>query len=426
VATNLILSATLAGRGLNFATEGTLLIGNRANRDKGVDGAFGDVRFYTGTGDSNLVEHIRLLAANPPTGLVGTGGENSVALSWTARADATGYNVKRATVSGGPYQTLAPAGMVTATSYTDATAVNGTRYYYVISAATVYGETVNSAEIGVTPGPACTPPVITTQPVAQTVCAGGAVAFSVAATGTGLTYQWQTSTNNGTSWTDLSGQTAAHCLIPAVSFADHGRWFRVIVSGDCEPAVPSQAVALSVNRAPAGTDRAAGGLENKPIVLALAKLLMLWSDPDGDPVTVTSVDAASARGGVVSWDQTAITYHPPTNYVGTDTFHFVVSDINGCATTAAITLTVSSKDALSSNVVYGPVLEGTDLVVRFAGVPGESYTVEFTSSLTPANWQKKTNLTAPAPHQGLGIGIFEFRDTTGATAGFYRTVWPAY
>jgi hypothetical protein len=38
----------------------------------------------------------------PPTNLAATPGDSRVTLSWTANAGATGYNVKRATTSGGP------------------------------------------------------------------------------------------------------------------------------------------------------------------------------------------------------------------------------------------------------------------------------------------------------------------------------------
>jgi len=75
-------------------------------------------------------------------------GDAWVAISWASTATATGYNVKRSTVSGGSYTTLKS---VTATSYTDSTAVNGTTYYYVVSAVNTVGESANSTEISEIP-----------------------------------------------------------------------------------------------------------------------------------------------------------------------------------------------------------------------------------------------------------------------------------
>ncbi|MDQ2983090.1 MAG: S8 family serine peptidase, partial [Actinomycetota bacterium] len=63
-----------------------------------------------------------------PTNLTATAGNNQVSLSWTGSAGAATYNVKRSTVSGGPYTTITTG--VTATSYTDTGLTNGTTYYY--------------------------------------------------------------------------------------------------------------------------------------------------------------------------------------------------------------------------------------------------------------------------------------------------------
>ncbi len=69
---------------------------------------------------------------DPPSGLAATGG-TSASLTWTATPDtyATGYDVERATVSGGPYTLVATVTPRTTVSTTDAPAASGT-YYYVL------------------------------------------------------------------------------------------------------------------------------------------------------------------------------------------------------------------------------------------------------------------------------------------------------
>jgi fibronectin type 3 domain-containing protein len=86
-----------------------------------------------------------------PTGLIATAGISQVALTWSASATAASYNVKRATVSGGPYTTISTSGAVTTTNYTDISGINGTTYYYVVSAVNVGGESPNSAQVGAIP-----------------------------------------------------------------------------------------------------------------------------------------------------------------------------------------------------------------------------------------------------------------------------------
>jgi trimeric autotransporter adhesin len=82
---------------------------------------------------------------------------------------------------------------------------------------------------------------------------------------------------------------------------------------------------------------------------------------------------------------------------------------------------------LPANAVPPQFLDGDDFVVRFDGTPGVTYTIEFTPDTSPANWQKATNIIAPGTNQGLGEGVFEFRDnSTAAPHRFYRAAWPAY
>lgn len=83
-----------------------------------------------------------------PTGLTATAGNVQVALSWSATAGATSYNVKRATTSGGPYTTIASP---TTNSYIDTGVVNRSTYYYVVSALNANGESANSAQASAKP-----------------------------------------------------------------------------------------------------------------------------------------------------------------------------------------------------------------------------------------------------------------------------------
>jgi len=77
-----------------------------------------------------------------------TGNNSDVRLNWSASAGATSYKVKRATVSGGPYTVIASPATNT---YTDTTPVQGTTYYYVVSAVNAFGESANSLQVSVTP-----------------------------------------------------------------------------------------------------------------------------------------------------------------------------------------------------------------------------------------------------------------------------------
>lgn len=117
------------------------------------------------TGVSGSITHTAsttlLVNLAAPTGLSVTSvGSGQVSLSWPAVTGATGYHVKRALVSGGPYIGVACS---TSTTYTDTGLSNGTTYYYVVSAdytagPDAGGESPDSTQASATPTGVVNPP----------------------------------------------------------------------------------------------------------------------------------------------------------------------------------------------------------------------------------------------------------------------------
>jgi fibronectin type 3 domain-containing protein len=71
-------------------------------------------------------------------------GDAVVTLSWNSASGATGYSLKRGDASGGPYTTVVGVG---GTNYVDTAVVNGSTYYYVVTATNLSGESANSAQV---------------------------------------------------------------------------------------------------------------------------------------------------------------------------------------------------------------------------------------------------------------------------------------
>lgn len=89
-------------------------------------------------------------------------------------------------------------------------------------------------------------PTIITHPAPQSVCSAGSATFSVAATGSGLTYQWfrgATQLNNGGS---ISGATSNTLTISPVALGDAAPNYYCVVSGFCTPQAISNNAALTV------------------------------------------------------------------------------------------------------------------------------------------------------------------------------------
>lgn len=103
----------------------------------------------------------------------------------------------------------------------------------------------DSKQLSITISPAA--PSIITQPSDQNVIEGETATFSVTATGT-LTYRWQQSTDNGTTWTDIDGANAATYTIENTTAAMSGYQYRCVVTNSVGT-VTSQAATLTVTAA---------------------------------------------------------------------------------------------------------------------------------------------------------------------------------
>jgi thermitase len=121
-------------------------------------GAGGRVNFLTAI---NAIGKLSSSTQIPsaPTGLTATPGNAQITLGWSATLLALTYNVKRGTSLSGPFTTIAT--MQSATTYTDGGTnsdgsnklVNGTTYYYVVTAMNAAGESSNSNTASATSPP---------------------------------------------------------------------------------------------------------------------------------------------------------------------------------------------------------------------------------------------------------------------------------
>lgn len=163
-----------------------------------------------------------LAIAPAPAGLSATPGDAMVALAWTASSGATGYHLKRATTSGGPYtQVSAP----TTASYNDTLLTNGTTYYYVVSAINLAGESVNSAQVSampVAPGKIPAPP---SNLVASPGNAQVALAWSASSGSTG--YHVKRATTSGGPYTQVGAPTVTSYVDTALT---NGTTYYYVVS----------------------------------------------------------------------------------------------------------------------------------------------------------------------------------------------------
>ena len=272
------------------------------------------------TNPSDLAVYYRMmyvappLPATPPTGLTATATNDAVLLSWTAPAFARNYNVKSATTSGGPYSTIAN---VIATSYINTGLINGTTYYFVVSALNYNGETANSPEVSATPV-AVLPPA----PTGLTVMAAhGLVQLNWTAAIHAISYNVKRGTSSGGPYITITNVTTA-------SFADtalvDGTTYYYVVSGvsvdgeginSSEVSATPQAVPPAVPTGVAATGQ-------------YLQVRVNWTASFG--ATSYNVKVATATGGpYTTLTNTTATVAYDTGLPNGTTYYFVVSALNG-------------------------------------------------------------------------------------------------
>jgi hypothetical protein len=146
----------------------------------------------------------RGVAPLTPTGLAATAGDGTVALAWNASGTALGYNVKRAAAPNGLYTMVGSnlAGL----SFTNSGLVNGTKYYFKVSALNLAGESTNSGYVSAQP-------VSLTPPQVSFVAGAGQVQLSWPPDHT--TWRLLAQTNGGgaglsSNWGTVPGSTATN------------------------------------------------------------------------------------------------------------------------------------------------------------------------------------------------------------------------
>lgn len=105
------------------------------------------------SGNNMKVDYVKVYQFNPsapppPTNVTKSGSSGSTILKWDISANATKYNIKRSTSSGGSFTQI---GTTTELTYLDTSADPVGTYYYVITASNSTSESTNSSQIHVQP-----------------------------------------------------------------------------------------------------------------------------------------------------------------------------------------------------------------------------------------------------------------------------------
>jgi hypothetical protein len=341
------------GTNITGATSATYTIANTTSTDAGnydviVTGSCGS---ETSNAVSLTVNPATLITTQPSAQTVCAGTSASFTVA------ATGTNLSYQWRKGGTNITGATNATytITTTSSTDGGS------YDVIVTGSCGAQTSNAVSLTVNAVTA-----ITTQPTAQTSCAGSAATFSVSATGTNLVYQWRKGSTN------ITGATAASYTINSVAAADAG-YYDVVITGTCST-VTSNAVTLTVNPVTAIT--------TQPIAQTVCS-----GSAASFSVTATGSGSLSYQwrlGGVNIAGATSATYNiAATTSASAGNYDVVISGGCGSVTSNAALLTVNNCTAVpnvdpsvtSSLLMPNVIRDRTVLSVEVSRTTRIDYTV---------------------------------------------------
>ena len=290
-----------------------------------------------------------------PTGLTATAGDTQTSLNWTASSGATSYHVKRSTTSGGPYTLVSSP---TATAFTDTGLTDGTKYYYVVSAANSVGESANSSEVNATPAspaPAAPTGLAATPGNAQ-------VTLAWTTSTNAASYHVKRATATGGPYTQIANPTATNYTDKSV--ANGTKYFYVVsavnTSGESANSTEASATPTAVVQippVPTGLTATAGN----------AQIILAWTASTG--AASYRVKRATTSGGPYTQiaNPTATTY-TDTGLTNGTPYYYVVSAVNSAgesanssqasatpkATTANVTITINPSNTRPiSPYIYG-------------------------------------------------------------------------
>lgn len=215
------------------------------------------------------------------------------------------------------------------------------------------------------------------------VCNGSNTGFGVTATGAGLTYQWQLSTDNGGTWSTTglasapySGSTSSILSINNTPSSFNAYQYRVVITGTCAPVLTSDAGLLNVGAVAIVTNPSVSAVvcENGNTAITVAatgnNLTYQWQLSTNGGGSWNPI----GNGGVYSTATTnSLTITGATNSMNNYQYRVIVG-------TTACTPATSTASVLTVN----PLLPAT---VSIAASPGNSIcagtSVTFTA--TPTN-----------------------------------------
>ncbi|MBR2831466.1 MAG: immunoglobulin domain-containing protein [Oscillospiraceae bacterium] len=253
-------------------------------------------------------------------------------------------------------------------------------------------------------------PVITSQPVSQSVNAGETVTFTVAASGA-ESYQWQYSKNGGATWTNsasVNGRKAAFSFKASAEM--NGRMYRCIVTNGAGDTTSNAATLTVLSKPritaqPASQTVTAGETVTFTVTAAGAESYQ-WQYSKNGGATWANNSATGSNTNTFSFKTTAA--------MNGRMYRCVVTNSAGDTTSNAATLTVLSKPKITAQPTPQTVNAGETVSFSVTATGAESYQWQYSKD-NGSTWLNSTSSSGKK-------AVFTFTATTAMNGRQYRCV----
>jgi subtilisin-like proprotein convertase family protein len=155
------------------------------------------------------------------------------------------------------------------------------------------------------------------------------------------------------------------------------------------------------------------------VKVRLSTLLANDNDADSDPLSIL-VNLANTNGATITVSGGWVFYAPATGFTNADSFTYTITDGRGGSAIGTVTVAIQVDNTQSQNLTLTDLGNGSFLI-RGNGIPGRTYHLQYSDSVSPFIWQELTGGSVTAD----SAGVFQVTDTPGVeTMRFYRSVYP--
>jgi hypothetical protein len=248
---------------------------------------------------------------------------------------------------------------------------------------------------------------IVSQPVNASACPGNSVDYTIAASGPGLTYQWQVSTDGGVTFTNINGATNSTISITGITTSMNSNQYSVIVGSSCSATGTTSSIAsltvlpeAVVNAAPQNYSGCAGDNASFTADISGTGVTYQWQVSTDGGNTYTNISGATSS---------TLSLNNITTSMNNNRYR-IVATANPCGvvTTAAILSVLPSPVVTVTASPYYNLLPGLQTTLTATSVPASNN----------YNWYKDGIIISGANSRTINVnydnrGVYTAKDLNG-------------